>query len=345
MIKSGIIGATGYAGQQLVWFLNSRPDVDIKFLCSHSYADLNYSDIYGNYSGIINEKCISMQEVENKLNEIDVLFTALPNGTTFKIVKKALEKGVKVIDFGADYRLKDPKTYEKWYKVKHEYPEILKEAVYGLPELNREKIKKARLIANPGCFPTASILAMSPLLKNKVIDNNSIIIDAKSGVSGAGRSAKTKNLFCECNESIKPYGVANHRHTPEIEQILSDVSGDDIKLTFTPHLVPMMRGILATCYATLKPGTSEKDIKDIYENFYKGEPFVKIIDSIPETRYVRGSNYCHISFRIDNRTGRIIVMSVIDNLIKGAAGQAVQNMNIIFGINEKTGLEFPAMIP
>ena len=345
MINAGVVGSTGYAGQQLIWNLDQRDDVKIIFQSSYNYIDFSYSDIYYNYQGIMQSLCISMQQAESKLENIDVLFIALPNGKSFDLVKKALSMGVKVIDFGADYRLKSSDLYTRWYKLKHEFPEALDDAVYGLPEINRDKIRTAKLIANPGCYPTASILAMAPLIKNKLIDTDTIIIDAKSGVSGAGRSANITTLFAECNESIKAYGVANHRHTPEIEQELSIIYGDDIFISFTPHLVPMNRGILATCYSRLNKKYKTEEIKSVYKEFYKNEYFVKILDIIPETRYVKGSNLCHIGIAVDERTNRAIIISAIDNLMKGAAGQAVQNMNLMFNLNETKGLEFPAMIP
>lgn len=345
MIRAGVIGSTGYAGQQLVWILSQRDDVSIIFQSSHNYTNFSYSDIYYNYHGFIQSTCIDMEQAISQLKNIDVLFIALPNGKSFDIVKKAISLGVKVIDFGADYRLKSPEIYTQWYKVNHEYPEALKEAVYGLPEINRNEIKTAKLIANPGCYPTASILAMAPLLKNKLIDTDTIIIDAKSGVSGAGRAANIPSLFAECNESIKAYGVACHRHTPEIEQELSHIYGDDILISFTPHLVPMNRGILATCYSKLNKKYKTEKIKSIYEEFYKDEYFVKVLDIVPETRYVRGSNLCHIGIKVDERTNRVIVISAIDNLMKGAASQAVQNMNLLFNLSETKGMEFPAMVP
>lgn len=345
MINAGIIGATGYAGEQLVWFLNNHPMVNISFLASNSYSDIGYEDIYKNYQGHLAINCISMQQTYDYFDKINVLFLAMPHGKSFEITKTALDKGIKVIDLGADYRIKDKEIYESWYKVSHEALELLDSSVYGLPELNRELIKDSNLIANPGCYCTASILAIAPLIKNRLIDTSSIIIDAKSGVSGAGRGASTSNLYCECNESIKAYGIGTHRHTPEIEQVLSGLNNDDIKITFTPHLTPMNRGILAVCYANLTENTSEDKIYDLYKDFYKEQYFVKVIDTLPETRYVKGSNMCHIGVRVDSRTNRVIVVSAIDNLIKGAAGQAVQNMNIIFGIKESTSLEFPAMVP
>lgn len=343
MINVGIMGSTGYAGEQLVWILNNHKEVDIKFLSSHNYTDMNYDEIYKNYYGFLDKVCVSTEEAFNRLNLIHVLFIALPHGKSFEITKKALELGVKVIDLGADFRLDSEEVYKNWYGIKHEYSSALKDSVYGLSELNREYIKKTNILANPGCYPTASILALAPLLKHKLIDYKTIIIDAKSGVSGAGRAAKIDSLFPECNESIKAYGIGGHRHTPEIEQELSKVFGEDIMISFTPHLVPMNRGILATCYSNLIDKLSTEELIDIYREFYKNEYFVKIINGSPETRWVRGSNLCHIGIKVDQRTNRVIVVSAIDNLVKGAAGQAVQNMNIMFDLKETTGLEVLSM--
>lgn len=343
MIKAGVIGGTGYAGQELIWLLHNHSNVTIEFISSHNYADKEFSEIYNSFYKFMQEVCINILEAEKKLDDIDVLFIALPHGKSFDITKKALNKGVKVIDLGADFRINSSEIYKTWYGVEHNAEELLEEAVYGLSEINREYIKEARLIANPGCYTTASILALYPLLKNKLIDNSSIIIDGKSGVSGAGRELKIGSLFSECNESIKAYGVAAHRHTPEIEQELSKAAGEDITLTFTPHLVPMNRGILSTSYAKLKDNLSEDDMYKIYENFYGEDEFIRIVKTLPETRNVRGSNLCDIGIRVDKRTNRVIVISAIDNLIKGAAGQAVQNMNLMFGFKESEGIDILPM--
>ena len=345
MINIGVIGATGYAGEQLVWILRNHAEANVVFYGSHNYTGVPFSETYNNYIGFIEDICVDMEEAARQLDNIDVLFIALPHGKAFEITEKALDKGVKVIDLGADFRLKAKAVYEQWYQVEHTREQLLEQAVYGLPELNREKIKNCNLLANPGCYPTATILALAPLLKNKLIDINSVIVDAKSGVSGAGRTASINTLFTECNESIKAYGVTSHRHTPEIEQELSNVYGDDVLISFTPHLVPMNRGILSTCYGSLIKETNTEELLQLYKNFYAGEFFVKVIDPLPETRWVRGSNLCHISLRVDKRTNRVIVVSAIDNLVKGAAGQAVQNMNIMFGLKETEGLEFIAMAP
>jgi N-acetyl-gamma-glutamyl-phosphate reductase len=345
MVRVGVIGATGYAGEQLVWILHNHSDVHIEFYSSHNYAGVEFNKIYGNFNGFIEDKCIDMEGAAKRLDKIDVLFIALPHGKAFELTKEALRFGVKVIDLGADFRLNSEGIYKAWYGLEHEALSILGDAVYGLSEINRDKIKGCNLLANPGCYPTATILGLAPLLDNKLIDTNSIIIDAKSGISGAGRAANIATLYTECNESIKAYGAPGHRHTPEIEQELSKLAGEDVVVSFTPHLTPMNRGILSTCYSQLKADITTEELIDVYKNFYKDEYFVKVINELPETRWVRGSNLCHIGLRVDKRTNRVIVVSVIDNLIKGAAGQAVQNMNIMFGIEENAGLKFLAMSP
>ena len=345
MIKVGIIGSTGYAGQQLLWLLSNHPEAEVVFLSSHSYSDKMYNSVYESYLGIRSDVCVDNKYAGDLLPKIDVLFLAMPAGESFEIVRKALSLGVKVIDIGSDYRLDSADEYESWYEKKHEYSEVLSESVYGMPELNREKIIKASIIANPGCFPTAAILGLAPLVKNGIINTSSIIVDAKSGVSGAGRSASIGNIFTEVNENFKAYKVGNHRHTPEIEQELSKLAGFNFNLTFTPHLVPMNRGILSTMYASLQNQVSEDDIFEVYREFYKGEQFIRIKKDMPETRWVKGSNFCDISFKIDKRTNRIIVISAIDNLIKGAAGTAVHNMNLMFGFDEKTGIDKIPIFP
>lgn len=345
MIRAGVVGATGYAGEQLVWILHHHKGVKVEFYSSHNYTDIGFNEVYRNFSGLIEDKCISMEQALSRLDSIDVLFVALPHGKTFEFAEKALSMGVKLIDLGADFRLNSKEVYEQWYGLEHQVPSLLESAVYGLPELNRDKIKSCSLLANPGCYPTATILGLAPLLKNGIIDAKSVIVDAKSGVSGAGRSANIATLFTECNESIKAYGAPGHRHTPEIEQELGKLAGEDIFISFTPHLVPMNRGILSTCYGSLKVDITTEELMALYKDFYKNEYFVKVLETLPETRWVRGSNICHIGMRVDKRTNRVLVMSAIDNLIKGAAGQAVQNMNIMFGLTENEGLEFLAMAP
>ena len=345
MIKAGIIGATGYAGQNLVWLLRQHKYIEIDFLCSHNNTNIPFSQVYPNHMGYMDIHCIDIQSAMDRFTDIDVLFIALPHGKSFELAAKALEAGIKVVDLGADFRLKNDSTYKLWYGLDHQSTGLLTKAVYGLPETNKKAIIGAELVANPGCYPTASILALTPLLSNNIIEKFSIIIDAKSGVSGAGRTADVSTLYCECNESIKAYGIASHRHTPEIEQELSRAADAELVVSFTPHLIPMNRGILATCYGTLTKAVEQDEVVEMFKEFYRDCPFVRIVDSLPETRWVKGTNLCDIAIRIDKRTNRIIVVSAIDNLIKGASGQAVQNMNIMFGLKETEGLDLLAMIP
>ncbi len=345
MISAGVIGATGYVGQQLVGFLLNHPMCSIGFLSSNSYAGIPFSQIYGQYKDLVDLECIETQKVNEHLSDVDLVFIALPHGMAFETARLCYEKGIKVIDIGADFRLKDVDEYKEWYELEHRAEDMNKKAIYGLAEVNKEKIKEAFLIGNPGCYPTASILALMPLLKTDLIDKQSIIIDAKSGVSGAGRSAKVDNLYGEANESFKAYAVASHRHTPEIEQELSNLGNEDIKILFTPHLLPMNRGILTTSYLNLEKNVTLEELYDLYKEEYKDAPFIRIIDELPQTRWVKGSNFCDIAIRIDERTNRVIVVSAIDNMVKGAAGQAIQNMNLMFGIEETTGLKTVAMLP
>lgn len=338
MINVGIVGSTGYGGCELVRFLLTHKDVHIQWVSSRTYVDEEYSDIYKSYFTLIDQKCID-EDIENYLDDVDVVFFATPQGVCAKMVNDNILSKVKVIDLSADFRIKDVNTYESWYGIKHASPEFIKEAVYGLCEMNRENIKNARLIANPGCYPTCSILSIYPLAKAGLIDMDTLIIDAKSGTSGAGRGAKVQNLYCEVNESIKAYGVANHRHTPEIEEQLGYASKQNVLLNFTPHLIPMNRGILITAYASLKEGVTQKQVQDAYQ-IYDDEYFVRVLKegNVPEVRNVKCSNFVDVAYKIDPRTHRIIMMGAMDNLVKGAAGQAIQNMNIMFGFDEKEGL-------
>jgi len=346
MIKVGIIGSTGYAGGELARILLQRDDVEIKWFGSKSYVDQKYASVYQNMFQIVDDVC--MEENMEKLAELaDVVFTATPQGLCASLVKEELLSKVKVIDLSADFRIKDVAVYEKWYKLTHPSPQFIGEAVYGLPELNREEIKKARLVANPGCYPTCSTLSVYPLVKEGLIDADTLIIDAKSGVSGAGRGAKVDNLYCEVNESCKAYGVASHRHTPEIEEQLSYAAGKPVTLSFTPHLVPMNRGILITAYASLVKRVAYEEVKAVYDKYYKDEPFVRVLekDVCPQTRWVEGSNFVDVNFKIDERTNRVVIMGAMDNMVKGAAGQAVQNMNLMFGLPEDTGLKLVPIFP
>lgn len=346
MIKVGIIGATGYAGQELVRLLLGHREAEIRWLGSRSYIDKNYSDVYRNMFQIVDAACMD-DNMEELAGQVDVIFTATPQGLCASLIKEEILSRAKIVDLSADFRLKDVGVYEQWYKIRHASPQYLPEAVYGLCEINRGQIEKARLVANPGCYTTCSILTAYPLVKEGIIDGNTLIIDAKSGTSGAGRGAKTDNLFCEVNESIKAYGVGTHRHTPEIEEQLSYAAEEPLTVSFTPHLVPMNRGILVTEYASLKKEVTPGEVRAAYEKCYAGERFIRLLaDGLcPETRWVEGSNYVDIGFKIDSRTGRIVMMGALDNLVKGAAGQAVQNMNLMFGIDEAEGLRTVPMFP
>ena len=345
-MKVGIIGSTGYAGAEIVRLLYSHPEAEIVWYGSRSYIDKNFASVFGNMFKLVPDVCKG-ENIKELAETVDVIFTATPQGYCATLVSEEVLSKTKIIDLSADFRIKDVATYEKWYGIEHASPEFIDEAVYGLCEINREAVKNARLIANPGCYPTCSFLSIYPLLKEGVIDRNTIIIDAKSGTSGAGRGAKVNNLYCEVNESIKAYGVAKHRHTPEIEEQLSYVAGDDVLINFTPHLVPMNRGILVTAYATLTKKITEDEVMDIYHKYYDDEFFVRVLDKgvCPETRWVEGSNFADVNAVVDERTGRVIMMGAIDNVVKGAAGQAIQNMNIMFGLAENTGLNFAPLFP
>lgn len=346
MIKVGIIGSTGYAGAEIVRILLNHPEAEIVWYGSRSYVDQKFASVFGNFTKIVDAKCLD-DNIEELSKEADVVFTATPQGYCATIVNDVVLSNTKIIDLSADFRLKDVSVYEKWYKIDHKAPQYIDEAIYGLCEVNRDKIKNARILANPGCFTTCSILTIYPLAKEHLIDMDSIIVDAKSGTSGAGRGAKLPNLFCEVNESIKAYGVATHRHTPEIEEQLSYASGEDVVIDFTPHLVPMNRGILATAYAKVKDGVTSDDIRAAYNKYYENEYFVRVLEDgvLPETKWVEGSNFLDVNFKFNPRTNRVIMMGAIDNLVKGAAGQAVQNMNIMFGLPENMGLKLVPMFP
>ena len=346
MIKVGIIGATGYAGGELVRILMGHKDAEIKWYGSRSYVDQKYADVYRNMFQIVDAKCMD-DNMEELADQVDVIFTATPQGLCASLVNEEILSKTKIIDLSADFRLKDVNVYEEWYKIEHKAPQYIDEAVYGLCEINRDLVKSAKIVANPGCYTTCSILTAYPLAKEGLIDMSTLIIDAKSGTSGAGRGAKLPNLYCEVNENIKAYGVATHRHTPEIEEQLGYASGEKVVLNFTPHLVPMNRGILATEYATLKKKVTYEEVKAVYDQYYAKEKFVRVLDRdvCPETKWVEGSNYVDIGFKIDPRTNRIIMLGANDNLVKGAAGQAVQNMNLLFGLPEDEGLELVPMFP
>lgn len=344
-MKVSVLGATGYAGAELLRILYNHPEAEVVHITSESHTGECISDLYPHLRGLYDMKLESMKEIGRIGADSDFVFIGLPHGHAMEVGRALAGMPVRIIDLGADYRFTDTSVYEAWYHVPHTHPEA--ERVYGLAELYREKIREAKIIGNAGCFTTASILALAPLAKQHLIDVNTIIIDAKSGVSGAGRSAKQPNHFPELYDNFRAYNVAKHRHTPEIEQAITDLSGEQTVLNFTPHLVPMSRGILSTCYATLKDGVQPELIDAAFEKLYGKEHFIRLLGrgAYPSTKDVRGSNFCDIAWHIDVRTKRVIVLSVIDNLVKGAAGQAVQNFNIACGFDEKTGLDYVPMYP
>lgn len=346
MVKVGIIGSTGYAGVEIVRLIQQHKEAEVVWFGSRSYVDKKYSEVFRNMFQIVDEKCLD-DNMEELAEAVDVIFTATPQGLCGSLVNEDILNKVKIIDLSADFRIKDVATYEKWYGIEHKSPQFIDEAVYGLCEINRDKVADARIIANPGCYTTCSILSIYPMVKEGLIDTKSIIIDAKSGTSGAGRGIKVPNLFCEVNENIKAYGVTTHRHTPEIEEQLGYAAGEEVMINFTPHLVPMQRGILVTAYANLKKDVTYNEVKAVYDKYYEKEYFIRVLekDETPETRWVEGSNFVDVNFKIDERTGRIIMMGALDNLIKGAAGQAVQNFNILFGFDENEGLQQVPMFP
>jgi N-acetyl-gamma-glutamyl-phosphate reductase len=345
MLRIAIAGATGYAGGELLRILATHPEVEVVRLTSETYSGKNIVDVMPALRDVIDAELAPL-DASTIGDEVDLVFTALPHKTAMNSVPAILGSGAKIVDFSADYRLKDAVVYEKWYATKHVDVAHLQEAAYGLPELHREEIRGARLVANPGCYPTGAILALAPLLRDGLIQADSVLVDAKSGVSGAGRRAEVEYSFCEVNESLRAYSIGRHRHTPEIEQELSGAAGVSITLSFTPHLVPMSRGILSTCYAQRKGGATAAEIAATFEQAYRGEPFVRLLPEgeIPSTGQVWGSNFVDLGFVLDERTDRVVVVTALDNLTKGAAGAAVQNMNLMAGLPETTALT-PSGIP
>ncbi|MDS0528222.1 N-acetyl-gamma-glutamyl-phosphate reductase [Clostridium sp. SHJSY1] len=339
MIKVGIIGATGYVGAELLRILLNHKDVAVSAISSVSFEGEKISSIYKTFIDKANLKC---QSIEYVLEHSEVIFTALPHGLSEDIAAKCIENGKICIDMGADFRLSNEEDYKFWYEKDFSHPEIHKESVYGLPEFNREKIKESKLIANPGCYPTSIELGLMPLLMNSLIETKGIICDSKSGATGAGRGLTLSSHFAELNENFAPYKVGGHRHTPEIEETLGFMANNKVTVTFTPHLLPINRGIISTIYCTPKDPVNLEKIYNLYTETYKNEPFVNVLplDEVACTKNVRFSNYCHISLHLNHRKDQIIVVSAIDNMVKGAAGQAVQNMNIILGLDEKEGLNF-----
>lgn len=345
MVKVGIVGVSGYTGVELARILSNCPDVDLTVATSRQYAGQPLSTVFPSLKKKTDIICENLPVAELAARA-NFFFTAVPHKTAMEIVPELLEAGKKVVDLSADFRLNNADTYEKWYQP-HTAKKYLTEAVYGLPEIYRDSIKKARLVANPGCYPTSVILGLAPLLKAGKIIPSSIVADSKSGASGAGRAANTATLFCEVSEGFKAYNVGSHRHTPEMEQEINKLCGNETRISFTPHLLPMSRGILSTIYATLAQPATDDEIHGLYSDFYENDFFVRLNDigTYPATQFVRGSNFCDIGIKVDNRTNRIVVLSAIDNIVKGAAGQAVQNMNLMSGLPERQGLETIALFP
>lgn len=338
MIHAGVIGATGYAGAELVRILAGHPEAELSVITSRQYAGTDFSDIYPAMAGVVHLKC-EEYALSAFADKVDIAFTALPHKLPMAFVPGLLENGIKVVDLSADFRFEDLSTYETYYQP-HSARQEAEKSVYGLCEVNHQRIKKATLVGNPGCYPTSVLLPLMPLVENGLIHLNGIIADAKSGVSGAGRSVSLGSQFCEVNESFKAYKVAAHRHTPEMEEVLSRAAGKSIVLTFVPHLIPATRGMLTTIYAGLKPSVKEDDIRNCIRDYYSTSPFIRICPEprLPDIAYVRGTNFCDIGIKTEEKTGRLILISAIDNLVKGAAGQAVQNMNIMMGLDETAGL-------
>ncbi len=345
MFKVGIIGATGYVGTEIIRILQQHPDISVSVAVSRSFTGRSYSDIYPNLRGIFDLPCSAMN-MDDLCDQVDFLITALPHDASRDIIPELLNRGKRVIDHSAAFRFRKKETYENWYKTSHNMDDLLNQSVYGLPELYREEIKSAKLVANPGCYPTCAILGLAPLLTNRLVFFDNIIIDAASGVSGAGRKSDLAYAFCEINENYKAYGIAGHRHTPEIEQELSLLAGEEILISFTPHLIPIKRGMLATSYLNLKDGTwTTEKLYEVYKEYYKDEFFIRVLKPgvMPEVKNVAGSNFIDIGVTVDKRVNRVVVVSALDNLGKGASGQAIQCLNLMLGLDEKMGLAQPAM--
>lgn len=342
-LKIGIIGATGYTGSELVRILHNHPNAEISLITSESKAGQKFSDIHPAFYGMVDTVLKPIAEVKN--HQLDVVFLALPHGVSMNFIKDFQNADFRIIDLSGDFRLSNEQVYRHWYGKEHVFPEGFKKAVYGLPELYKEKIKDSRLVANPGCYPTSSILGLYPLLKNKLVNPATIIVDAKSGITGAGVKPSTTTHFSNVNDNFKAYGLKTHRHTVEIEETLNSLHQEAPVVQFTPHLLPIDRGIIATIYTQPLRKTSEDEVQKLYKEAYFGQPFVRVRDKAPSVKDVRGSNFCDVFATYDERTNRIITVSAIDNLVKGAAGQAVHNMNLMFGLEETTGLRIVPVNP
>lgn len=345
MHRIAVVGASGYTGVELLRLLSRHPEVQLVCVTSRQYAGQKVTDVFPSLQGSLE---LTFTDIDPSVlaQQADLVFTAVPHQTAMGMIPQLLEAGCRVVDLSADFRIRDVSVYEDWYQP-HTAAELLAEAVYGLPELYRDQVPAARLVANPGCYPTSIALALAPLLEQELIDPTTIIVDSKSGTSGAGRAAKVDTLFCEVNEGFKAYGLPRHRHTPEIEQTLTALAKRAVTISFTPHLLPVNRGILSTCYASTKRTITLDAVHEVYAARYADEPFVRVLPkgALPNVAQVNGSNFCDIGLVVDDRTGRVVVVSTIDNLVKGAAGQAVQNMNLMLGLKENTGLQIPPVFP
>ncbi len=346
MIKVGIIGATGYTGAELVRILSGHPQVKLVGLTSQTYSNQGFAQVFPS-AARFTDLVLEPQDTGSLVKRCDLLYTALPHGVSVEVVREVVEKGKKAIDLGADYRFEKADVYEQWYQVKHEAPQLAGKAVYGLPEIHRNRIREAEIIGNPGCYPTSIILGLAPLLKNGLVNPETIIADSKSGVSGGGRGLQLGFHYAECNENFKAYNIGVHRHTPEIEQELGKLAGQKVTVSFTPHLVPMTRGILSTIYASLDQRRTTEELLELYQEFYEDEYFIRIHPPgrYPQTKWVYGSNFCDLGLAVDPRTNRVVVIAALDNLVKGASGQAVQNMNIMFNLPEQSGLDYAPVFP
>ena len=345
MIRVAVVGASGYTGVELTRILSRHPEVELVCVTSRQHAGKELAAVFPSLRGVTGLKCEDVSP-EDLARRADCIFTAVPHQTAMNLVPLFLEAGCKVVDLSADFRIHDAAVYEQWYQP-HTAADLLPQAAYGLPELHRAAIAGSRLVANPGCYPTSAILGLAPILREGLIDPSTLIIDSKSGTSGAGRGAQVGSLFCEVADGFRAYKVGEHRHTPEIEQELSLLCGGEVKISFTPHLVPMSRGILSTIYAKAVKAVDQHALHALYRSFYEKEYFVRVLPegAVPATQFVRGSNFCDIGCKYDPRTGRIIILSAIDNLVKGAAGQAVQNMNLMYGLSERAGLQLVPLFP